>query len=236
MKRRLSLLQILSLILTAFVTISSLAAKSADEKYVKETNIYKTDKAEINYQGETEVYDELDFVTPVITGISEDSCDWQTPGNVNEDASDAINISDVLYLIAYLTRHGYAPPTMANGDPDGDCDIDWDDVRYLVAYIEGYGPPPVDCTCQNPPTTGCCVEYRGNADFVGSDYSTEDKVNISDITFLVAYLFGDGPAPDCREEANADGDSEETVSITDITFLVAYLFNDGPSPGECPVW
>lgn len=80
----------------------------------------------------------------------------------------------------------------------------------------------------------CCYGMRGNA-----NGDPEDKVNISDVTYLTEYLFGTpaGPAPNCMEEGNANGDPEEKVNITDVTFLVQYLFGvpAGPLPPDCPL-
>lgn len=79
----------------------------------------------------------------------------------------------------------------------------------------------------------CCLNERGN---VNND--PEDKVNISDITYLTQFLFGipPGPAPICAAEANANSDPEEKINITDLTYLVAYLFGvpSGPPPQSCP--
>ena len=79
----------------------------------------------------------------------------------------------------------------------------------------------------------CCVGIRGN---VNDD--PDEFINISDITYLVGYLFNNppGPAPPCLHEANVDGDINEKVNISDITYLVAYLFGNppGPSPDSCP--
>ncbi|MDH4156595.1 MAG: M28 family peptidase, partial [candidate division Zixibacteria bacterium] len=79
----------------------------------------------------------------------------------------------------------------------------------------------------------CCTGIRGNA-----NGDLEDKANISDVTYLIAYLFGipGGPPPDCTQEGNANGDLEEKVNISDITYLVAWLFGIpcGPEPPACP--
>ena len=76
---------------------------------------------------------------------------------------------------------------------------------------------------------GCCKDSRGN---VNSDDG--DQTNISDVTFMVTYLFGGGAAPECQEEANANGDDGEQTNISDVTYLVSYLFGGGPPPGPCP--
>jgi len=77
--------------------------------------------------------------------------------------------------------------------------------------------------------TSCCVGIRGNAS--GDE---QEALNISDITYLVAYAFGGGPAPECLEEGNVNGDEEEKINISDITYLVAYAFGGGPEPPACP--
>ena len=79
----------------------------------------------------------------------------------------------------------------------------------------------------------CCQNTRGNANF-----DPDDKANISDVAYLLAYLFGIpmGPAPLCTEEANVNGDNEEKINISDVTYLLAYLFGipAGPAPSACP--
>lgn len=85
----------------------------------------------------------------------------------------------------------------------------------------------------SPEPPGCCLGSRGN---VNND--PEDKVNISDVTYLTAYLFGtpQGPLPSCSDEANVNSDPENKVNISDVTYLTAYLFGipAGPLPGLCP--
>lgn len=76
---------------------------------------------------------------------------------------------------------------------------------------------------------GCCQNYRGN---INNDPS--DQINISDLTYLVAYLFQYGPRPPCLEEANINADPEEKINVADITYLVHYMFSGGPPPPDCP--
>lgn len=73
---------------------------------------------------------------------------------------------------------------------------------------------------------GCdCCEIRGDIDRQGG-------INIVDLTYLVAYLLGGGPAPPCEEEADVNADA--AVNIVDLTYIVAYLFSAGPPPEPCP--
>ncbi|MDH4156986.1 MAG: S8 family serine peptidase [candidate division Zixibacteria bacterium] len=64
------------------------------------------------------------------------------------------------------------------------------------------------------------------------DANASGKVNISDVTFLISYLFGipTGPAPVTIQSGDANASSK--VNVADITYLVAYLFGNGPEPPE----
>jgi len=65
------------------------------------------------------------------------------PGDA--DGSGAVDIDDVVYLIAYIFSGGPAPDPIGSGDPDCSGATDIDDVVYLIAYIFSGGPPPGDC-------------------------------------------------------------------------------------------
>ncbi len=70
----------------------------------------------------------------------------------------------------------------------------------------------------------CCV-LRGNI-------NGEGDIDVSDVTYLVAYAFKQGPPPLCTEEGNTNGEGE--IDVSDVTFLVAYAFKGGPAPPACP--
>ena len=75
---------------------------------------------------------------------------WQLVcGNANGDPQGNITISDISYLIGYLTQGGAAPIPMCSGDADGDGDVDSDDIDYLIAYLFQGGPAPASncCSC-----------------------------------------------------------------------------------------
>ncbi|MDH4156751.1 MAG: FG-GAP-like repeat-containing protein [candidate division Zixibacteria bacterium] len=100
------------------------------------------------------------------------------------------------------------------------------------------GVPPLESTSPAGPKTACtpaecCIGDRGNVNLDG-----EEKVNISDVTYLIRWLFGmpTGAAPACLDEGNANGDIEDKINITDVVYLITYLFGmpSGPPPEPCP--
>ena len=58
------------------------------------------------------------------------------------------------------------------------------------------------------------------------------NVDISDVVFLVAYIFSGGPAP--NPLLSGDADCDQTVSISDAVYLISYIFFGGPAP--CGTW
>ncbi len=75
----------------------------------------------------------------------------------------------------------------------------------------------------------CCIAIRGNV-----DGDLGDAVDISDLVFLVDFIFTGGASPSCDTEANVDGDVGEQIDISDLVFLVDFIFTGGGSPVVCP--
>jgi len=74
----------------------------------------------------------------------------------------------------------------------------------------------------------CCMgTIRGNV-----DYDLGDAIDISDLVYLVDYMFTGGPPPPCFEEADMNGDL--SLDISDLVWLVDYMFTGGPPPVACP--
>ena len=61
-------------------------------------------------------------------------------GDANDD--DAVDISDAVYLIAYIFSGGGAPNPLLAGDANCADAVDISDVVYLIAYIFSGGAAP----------------------------------------------------------------------------------------------
>jgi hypothetical protein len=77
--------------------------------------------------------------------------------------------------------------------------------------------------------TTCCIGIRGNLDDNGGDLP-----NVSDLSFLVEFLFNAGRSPLCRAEGNVNGSAGDEINVSDVSYMVNYLFKAGPSPAPCP--
>ena len=72
----------------------------------------------------------------------------------------------------------------------------------------------------NPP-------IRGDIDYNGG-------IDISDLVYLVDFMFNGGPPPRCFEEADLLLDTSMQLDISELVYLVEYMFSGGPPPPPCP--
>lgn len=75
-------------------------------------------------------------------------------------------------------------------------------------------------------TTACepSCQLRGDANHDG-------MIDISDLVYLVNYMFGGGTPPPMMDEADINGDG--SVDVADLVYLVNYMFGGGPEPVPC---
>jgi len=70
--------------------------------------------------------------------------------------------------------------------------------------------------------------------FFCGDVNSDTTVNIFDVTYIIGYLYMEGPPPDPMKAADVNADC--AVNIFDVTALINYLYMSGPEP-NCPgVW
>ncbi len=66
--------------------------------------------------------------------------------------------------------------------------------------------------------------------YLCGDADGNQSVEISDVVFLIDYIFKSGPAPDPTEAADVNLDG--AIDIGDPVYLINYIFRSGPAP--CP--
>ncbi len=84
--------------------------------------------------------------------------------------------------------------------------------------------------------SGSSTSYKANQGFQQSfavtykcgDANGDGSVDISDVVFLIAYIFSGGSAPSPLLAGDANCDS--TVDISDVVYLIAYIFSGGSAP------
>jgi hypothetical protein len=107
-----------------------------------------------------------------------------------------------------------------------------DNVQNIA--LQGFAGTLKKCaTCHGITPTGagphglsasCCDGVRG-------DVNGDASLNVSDLSYLVDFLFRGGSAPPCQEEADINGDG--TLNVSDLSYLVDFLFRGGPEPASC---
>jgi hypothetical protein len=66
------------------------------------------------------------------------------------------------------------------------------------------------------------------AHFICGDANGDSLANVSDVIYLINYLFKGGKVPDPLQVANVNGDG--LVNVSDVIYLINYLFKGGSAP------
>lgn len=101
-------------------------------------------------------------------------------------------------------------------------------VSYYIYTEDSLGAPTNDPA--NPPVTTYSFLVAPSYECGDIDHA-DDGVTISDLVYLVDWMFTGGPPPPVMEAANVDGSGG--IDIADLVYLVDYMFTDGPAP-VCP--
>jgi hypothetical protein len=161
---------------------------------------------------------------------------YNGPGNASDFAWDiAVDSSGNVYVTGYSYGSGtYDDYATIKYYPDGD-----------TAWVERYNGPGNS----SDDASAIAVDGSGNVYVTGRsegsetylDYATikyiqflrgdangDGAINVSDVVYLINYLFINGPAPDPIQagDVNCDG----VVNVTDVVYLINYLFIGGPPP------
>ncbi len=168
--------------------------------------------------------------------------------NMNTDAWDRMYTDYYAFSSPHLcwdggeqTYHG-TPPGEEAYEPGllASCDRPVEPV-FLTMSVEWRGGDEIDVSLTvritEYPGPDCC-DHRGDVNHSGAD------PDISDLVYLVGYMFAGGPAPVCEDpggsgyypEADCDGGGTGP-DISDLVALVEYMFMGctdclAPCPGE----
>lgn len=64
--------------------------------------------------------------------------------------------------------------------------------------------------------------------FIRGDANGDQIIDISDVIYLLGFVFNSGPAPDCDDAADANDDT--AIDIADAVLVLGFLFSNGPDP------
>ena len=89
-----------------------------------------------------------------------------------------------------------------------------------------------------------CVDYSSHigrsmtrarvtcfGDYIAGDTNDDGTLNISDVVWLMNYVFREGPEP-MPFLMNGDNNCDATVDVSDATYMINYIFTYGPPPCE----
>jgi len=79
-------------------------------------------------------------------------------------------------------------------------------------------PDPCPCLC-NP----------GDAD-------EDENVNLLDITYMINFLYKEGPSPVIFPICSGDANCDCAVNLLDVTYLINFLYKEGAPPCSCEEW
>jgi hypothetical protein len=124
-------------------------------------------------------------------------------------------------------------PTIGDINQDGSVDLMMTIYNNDFFFLNFDGSPyseaatPVPFWRYNRRINSCGLLYEP----LCGDVNFDGMVNIFDITYLIDYLYREGPPPPNPELADVNDD--ELINIFDITYLISYLYQGGPDP-NCP--
>jgi hypothetical protein len=64
---------------------------------------------------------------------------------------------------------------------------------------------------------------------IRGDANGDRVINSADVSYLINYLFVNGPAP--QPWQTGDANCDDTINSADVAYLINYLFVGGPAPG-----
>ncbi|KAA3632997.1 MAG: hypothetical protein DWP97_09970 [Calditrichaeota bacterium] len=88
-------------------------------------------------------YDGINPIPTSIEGAAPSCC--SNRGNVDDDLSGEVNISDLVSLVEYQFGSGTTPSCTEQIDLNNDWTLDLSDIIFFVEFMFSYGPAPAPC-------------------------------------------------------------------------------------------
>lgn len=127
-------------VLKVYFVVSS-SAKNGEQNSIR---LDGYDDYQPTFRASVAVFEPVTFDGIVTIGEG-GACCFGDRGNVNNDPSDAMNIADVTYLVAYLFNSGASPECEEEADINADGAVNIADLTCLVACLFGG-----NCSCVMP--------------------------------------------------------------------------------------
>jgi hypothetical protein len=75
------------------------------------------------------------------------------------------------------------------------------------------------------------VFHKKGGWYFRGDTNQDNIINVTDVVYLINYLFTSGPPPTVFKSGDVNNDNQ--VNVTDVVYLINYLFVGGPPPAGC---
>ena len=133
------------------------------------------------------------------------------------DGSGNVDISDAVYLIAYIFSGGPAPQPLLAGDANGDEIVDISDAVYLISYIFSGGPQPI---CPPILTTDTVSAITQTTAECGGNITSDGGAAVT----VRGVCWSTGPSPTTADGKTTDGTGTGsfTSSLTGLTAGTSY--------------
>jgi hypothetical protein len=146
------------------------------------------------------------------------------------------NITSYQIISAVLNdtiQASYISPTPGDYDNDGIPDIAMQFSTTMLIPMLQPGQRLLSVSGNLVLPSADTVLYSGSAlltiPFIRGDANRDGVVDISDVVYLLNYLFIHGPAPVPTLDAG-DANCDRVVDASDLVYLLNYLFVNGPAP------